>query len=361
MSGTDVFREKARFCRALDGVRIAYAIHGVGPPLILGKNWISHLQYDWDDPILGHLLDALGRVATVVRYDERGYGLSDWEVEDFSLQARFGDLEAVAAAAGFGRYALMAMGQTGQVAIGHAARNPERVTRLILNGTFAGVTDEYRATFEEYFATLVQIVRFGWTLPDSRFRRVFTESMVPGATESQKTWFDKLQPLVTTKDVAISAAHVRQDTDVIGLLGEVAVPTLVLHALGNRMTPFEQGRLMAAHIPDAHLVALKSENIAPLASEPAWQVWLEEVTKFLEPERASLTTRSAQSEPVEQLTERETELLHLVADGLTNDEIAEQLILSARTVERHLSNVYRKLGVSGKAARAAAVAHILRN
>jgi DNA-binding NarL/FixJ family response regulator len=127
------------------------------------------------------------------------------------------------------------------------------------------------------------------------------------------------------------------------------------------MAPFEQGRLMAAHIPDAHLVALESENMSPLANESAWQVLLKEVTGFLEPDRGSILTRSARSQPAEQLTEREVELLHLVADGLTNDEIAEQLTLSARTVERHLSNVYRKLGVSGRAARAAAVAHILRN
>lgn len=155
MSELGASREVVRFCRALDEVRIAYAIHGKGPPLILGKHWISHLQYDWDDPMLGHLLDALGRFVTVVRYDERGYGLSDWEPGDFSLEARLGDLEAVAAAAGLDRYAVMAMGQAGQVVISHAAQHPERVTRLILNGTYAGVTDEYRETFEEYFATLV--------------------------------------------------------------------------------------------------------------------------------------------------------------------------------------------------------------
>ena len=361
MRGRGASREVVRFCRAQDGVRIAYAVHGNGPPLILGKNWISHLQYDWDDPVLGHILSALGRVATVVRYDERGYGLSDWEPEDFSLEARLDDLQAVAAAAGFDRYAVMAMGQAGQVAISHAAQHPERVTRLILNGTFAGVTNEYRARFEQYFATLVQIVRFGWTLPDSRFRRVFSESMVPGATESQKRWIDELQPLVTSKDTAITAAQARQKVDVMNLLADVAVPTLVLHARGNRMAPFEQGRLMAAHIPDAHLVALESENMSPLANESAWQVWLKEVTGFLQPDRGSHLTRSVRSEPMEQLTEREVELLHLVADGLTNDEIAEQLTLSARTVERHLSNVYRKLGVSGKAARAAAVAYILRS
>jgi len=361
MRGPGEAREVVRFCRAQDGVRIAYAVHGNGPPLILGKNWISHLQYDWDDPMLGHLLGALGRVVTVVRYDERGYGLSDWEPEDFSLEARLGDLEAVAVAVGFDRYAVMAMGQAGQVAISHAAQHPERVTRLVLNGTFAGVADEYRASFEQYFATLVQIVRFGWTHTDSRFRRVFSESMAPGATESQKRWIDELQPLVTSKDTAIAAAQVRQNTDVMGLLVDVVVPTLVLHTRGNRMAPFEQGRLMAAHIPDARLVALESENMTPLAGESAWQVWLEEVTKFLEHDRASTPTQSPRSVPVEKLTEREVELLHLVADGLTNDEIAEQLTLSARTVERHLSNVYRKLGVSGRAARAAAVAHILRN
>lgn len=360
MSGPGVPREKIRFCRGSDGVRIAYAVHGVGPPLILGKNWISHLQYDWDDPMLGHVLDALGRVATVVRYDERGYGLSDWDLEDFSLEARVGDLEAVAAAAGVDRYALMAMGQAGQIAISHAAQHPEKVTRLILNGTFAGVTDEYRERFEEYFATLVQIVRFGWTLPDSRFRRVFSESMVPGATESQKRWIDELQPLVTTSEVAIAAAQARQDSDVIDLLGDVIMPTLVLHARGNRMAPFEQGRLMAAQISDAHLVALESENMSPLASEQAWHIWLDEVTRFLEPDRTFLTNSPAQLEPLRQLTEREIELLHLVADGLTNDEIAQRLALSPRTVERHLSNTYTKLGVSGRAARAAAVAYILK-
>lgn len=361
MSDVHASRDVVRFCRAHDGVRIAYAIHGNGPPLILGKHWISHLQYDWDDPMLGHLLDALGRSVTVVRYDERGYGLSDWEPGDFSLQARLGDLEAVAAAAGFDRYALMAMGQAGQVAISHAVQHPERVTRLILNGTYAGVTDEYRETFEEYFETLVQIVRFGWTHPDSRFRRVFSESMIPGGSEGQKRWIDDLQPLVTSTDTAIIAGQSRQEVDVMDLLVDVAVPTLVLHARENRMAPFEQGRLMAARIPGARLVALESENVTPLAAESAWQVWLEAVNGFLETDRTATPARSVRSEPIEQLTEREVELLYLVAEGLTNNEIAEQLALSARTVERHLSNVYRKLGVSGRAGRAAAVAHILKN
>lgn len=359
MSSSGGRRDHVRFCRAPDGVRIAYAVHGDGPPILMNKMWISHLQYDREDPMLAHLLEALGRTATVVRYDERGYGLSDWDAEDLSLDARVCDLEAVAGAAGLERYAVLAMGQGGQVAISHAARRPERVTRLILNGTFAGVTDEYRARFEEYFETLVQVVRFGWTLPDSRFRRVFTEGLIPEATERQKRWVDELQPRCTSRDTAIRAALARRDEDVTDRLAEVHAPTLVLHTRGNRMAPFEQGRLMASTIPDARLVPLDSENSLVLESEPAWRVWREEVGRFLSRDRSSRPPRVAGAGATAELTEREVELLHLVAEGLTNDEIAERLTLSARTVERHLSNIYRKLGVSGRSGRAAAVAHIL--
>ena len=359
MGDAGVHRGQVRFCRAADGVRIAYAVHGDGAPILITKTWISHLQYDHEDPVLGHLLEALGRIATVVRYDERGYGLSDWDAEDLSFEARVGDLEAVADATGFERYALMGMGQGGQVVIDHAARRPERVTRMILNGTYAGVTDEYRARFEVYFDTLVQIVRFGWTLPDSRFRRVFTDSLIPGGTEAQKGWVDDVQPRCTSRDTAIRAALARRDIDVTHLLGEVEAPTLVLHSRGNRMAPFEQGRLMASKIPNAQFVPLDSDNSCPLATEPAWSLWLEEVSRFLAPERSAPPVRSSRTERAEELTPREVELLHLVAEGLTNDEIADRLTLSARTVERHLSNIYRKLGVSGRSARAAAVAHVL--
>lgn len=136
MGNAGVQREQVRFCRAADGVRIGYAVHGDGPPILITKTWISHLQYDREDPMLGHLLVALGRIVTVVRYDERGYGLSDWDAEDLSLEARLGDLEAVADAAGFERYAVMGMGQGGQVVISHAARSPQRVTRMICARTF---------------------------------------------------------------------------------------------------------------------------------------------------------------------------------------------------------------------------------
>lgn len=350
--------EQVRFCVSADGTRIAFAVHGDGPPLLLTKTWISHLQYDRADPMLGHLLEELGKVATVVRYDERGYGLSDWDAEDLSLEARIEDLQAVAAAANLERFALMGMGQGGQVAISHAARHGDSVTRLILSGTYAGVAPDYRDQFDEYFETLVQVVRYGWELPDSRFRRVFTESLIPDGTEQQKRWVDDLQPRCTSSDTAIRGARARRALDVTAELSSIAAPTLVLHSRGNRMTPFDQGRLLASSIPEASFVPIDSNNSVLLAQDPAWAIWLDEVVRFLAHDHEPAS--SPQRAPNEPLTERELELLHLVADGLTNEQIAAQLSLSPRTVERHVSNIYRKLNVSGRAARAAAVAHLLR-
>jgi len=131
--------QSIKFCRAPDGVRIAYAVHGSGPPLLVSTCWLSQLQYDWESPVWQHFLRDLGRFATVIRYDERGHGLSDWEVRDYGLEARIGDLEAVADDVGFDRFALMAMSQGGPPAIEYAVRHPERLTRLLFYGSSAAL------------------------------------------------------------------------------------------------------------------------------------------------------------------------------------------------------------------------------
>src|ERR1700760_1722772 len=129
--------QQVRFCRAPDGTRIAYAVHGHGPPLLISTCWLSHLQFDWESPVWRHFLVDLGRFATVIRFDERGHGLSDWDVADHGLGARIGDLEAVADAAGFPRFGLMAMAQGGPVAISYVARHPGRVSRLLFYGSYS--------------------------------------------------------------------------------------------------------------------------------------------------------------------------------------------------------------------------------
>jgi pimeloyl-ACP methyl ester carboxylesterase/DNA-binding CsgD family transcriptional regulator len=323
--------------------------------LLVNTCWLSHLQHDWQSPVWRHFVAELGELASVTRYDERGFGLSDWDVEDFSLDARVADLDAVVAAAGLNRFALLGMAQGGPVAIAYAHRYPQRVSRLILFATYAaGSRGPDQLAMEEAFA---HMIRVGWARPDAVFRRVFTNLIIPGATEEQMCWFDELQRMSTSADVLLAARQERLKTDVTGLLSELTVPTVVLHGRHEQMVEFSEARVLASSIPGARLVPLESANHILLADEPAWQVFRDEVAAFLEPDR---TVGADVATAVEPLTARELDVLRLAAAGLDNEAIAGRLSLSARTVERHLSNVYVKLGVSGRVARAAAVAYVLR-
>jgi len=347
--------QQIRFCRSADGSKIAYARHGEGPPLVVAACWLSHLQFDWESPVWRHWVEQLGKISTMVRYDERGFGLSDWEVDDFSFDARIADLEAVVDDAGLERFALLGMAQGGQVAIAYAARHPERVSRLILHSCYAAMLpDPGAAEMEEAF---VQMIKVGWARPESEFRRVFTSLMIPGATQEQMTWLDALQRVATSTSNAVRSREARKGIDVTDLLTQLNIPTLVLHARQERMNRFEDGRNLAARIPNARLAALDSANHILLADEPAWPVFLAEMTAFIEPDAASPRSRDA----VRSLTGRERDVLRLAATGEDNDGIARALSLSPRTVERHLQNAYLKLGVTGRSARAAAVAALLSN
>lgn len=352
--------QQVRFCRAPDGVRIAYAVHGTGPVLVIGTCWLSHLQFDWESPVWRHFLADLGRFATIVRYDERGHGLSDWDVADFGLEARIGDLEAVVDHAGLDRFALMGMAQGGPVVIEYAARHPERVSRLLFYDSYAGAMRDPTPEDLELGEAFEQMIKVGWARPDSAFRRVFTSLMIPNATEEQMRWLDDLQRVAVSASNAYVSRQQRSRADASALLPALDVPTLVLHARGDRMNDFAEGRYLASEIRGARLVALESDNHILLEDEPAWPVFVEEVRAFLEPDRA--TAPAGDAAPVDVaalLSERELEVLRLAATGSDNEAIAGHLTLSVRTVERHLQNVYAKLGVAGRSARAAAVARLL--
>lgn len=347
--------QDVRFCRAPDGVRIAYAVHGTGPPLVVNTCWLSHLQYDWQSPVYRHFLEELGRFATVIRYDERGYGLSDWDVSDLSFPTRVADLEAVVEAAGLERFALLGMSQGGPVAIAYAHRHRERVSRLVLYATHS--TPARRPEDAELMDTFVQLMRVGWARPDALFRRVFTSTLIPNATEEQMRWIDELQRMSTSAETAAAALVERRKVDVTEILPELDLPCLVLVSRGDKtVNSLAEARLLASSIPAATLVPLESDNHILLADEAAWPVFMAEVTEFLAPDRRFSLSASLPADP---LTGREVEVLRLAAEGLDNATIADRLTLSVRTVERHLSNAYLKLGVTGKTARTAAVAHIL--
>ncbi|HEU4331014.1 MAG TPA: alpha/beta fold hydrolase [Lapillicoccus sp.] len=348
--------QEVRFCRSADGVRIAYAVHGSGPPLLISTCWLSHLQFDWESPVWRHFLADLGRFATVIRFDERGYGLSDWDVSDFSLDMRVADLEAVAEDAGYPRFALMAMAQGGPVAIRYAAEHPERVTRLLFYNSYADAARDVTPEEEEVEDTFDQMIKVGWARPDSTFRRVFTSMLIPAATEEQKGWLDDLMRASASASSAYASRHERRHHGASECLPRITAPTLVIHATGERINGFDEGRFLATSIRGARLVPLDSENHIILEDEPAWPVFVNEVEQFLAPDRQTL----APTTPLA-LSAREREVLTLAARGLDNDDIAHELQLSVRTVERHLQNVYVKLDVQGKSARAAAVARLLTN
>jgi pimeloyl-ACP methyl ester carboxylesterase/DNA-binding CsgD family transcriptional regulator len=343
--------QQVRFCQAPDGVRIAYAVSGTGPPMVVSTCWLSHLQHDWESPVWRHFLDEIGRFVTIVRYDERGYGLSDWDVTDFSLEARIGDLEAVADDAGFAGFALMGMAQGGPPAIAYATRHPERVTRLLFYGSYAGAIASPEE--EEELRAFVQLIKVGWGRPQHHFRRVFTSMMIPGATEEQMRWLDELQRVAASAGTASTALWERSKADTSDLLSDLDVPTLVLHSLRDQMNEFEYGRRLATGIRGARLVALDSDNHIVLGDEPAWPVFVDEVRRFVAPDGLPTPAHDG-------LSPREREVLALVAQGRSNDQIAVELYLSVRTVERHLANSYAKLGLHGPSARAAAAAALAR-
>jgi pimeloyl-ACP methyl ester carboxylesterase/DNA-binding CsgD family transcriptional regulator len=352
-------RQEVRFCRAPDGVRIAYAVHGAGPPMVVDSCWLSHLQYDWQSPVWRHYLAEWGRDHTVIRFDERGHGLSDRGVTDHSLEARLGDLEAVVEDAGLDRFVLQAMAQGGPVAIAYAAKHPERVSRLVFYGSYSGQQSK-DPTEAEMNDTLDALIKVGWARPDSAFRRVFTSLMIPRATEEQHTWLDELQRVATDAETARTSRRQRLAADSSALLGALDLPTLVIHSRGDRMNDFEEARYLAAGIDGARLVALESDKHIVLEDEAAWPVYVAELRDFLAPDGASgEVAPGAARDALDQLSTREVEILRLAATGLDNDAIADELTLSVRTVERHLSNIYAKLDLHGKSARAGAVARLL--
>jgi pimeloyl-ACP methyl ester carboxylesterase/DNA-binding CsgD family transcriptional regulator len=347
-----------RFARSADGVNIAYAVHGSGPPLLIDACWLSHLQFDWESPVWRHYLVELGKVATVIRYDERGHGLSDRKVADHSLDARVADIEAVVEDAGLDRFALLAMAQGGPVTIEYAARHPERLTRLVFYGSYSGAQAAATPEEMELLAAFEALIKVGWARPTSEFRRVFSSMMIPGGTEEQMRWLDDLQQRACDTETAVISRAQRQVEDSTWRLPELDLPTLVIHSRGDQMNPFHHARHLAAGIRGARLVGLDSNNHIVLADEPAWPAFVREITEFIEPDRQP-NVDVVCDDIAALISPRELDILRLAAAGHDNDAIAAELFLSVRTVERHMQNVYAKLGLSGRTARTAAVARLL--
>jgi pimeloyl-ACP methyl ester carboxylesterase/DNA-binding winged helix-turn-helix (wHTH) protein len=277
-------RQHIAFCRASDGVRLAYAVVGEGPPLVRAANWMTHLGYDIESPVWKHWVRDLSRTHQFIRYDERGCGLSDWDARDFTFDDWVADLESVVEALGLDRFPLLGVSQGGAVAVAYAARHPERVSKLVLCGAYArGRAVRAVGEDEKRAAALdLDLARVGWGRDDPAFRQVFAAQFLPDGTRADWAAFDQLQRRTTSGENAVRFLEEFGRIDVRDAAREVSCPTLIMHSRDDHRVPMLFGEELAALIPDSRLVALSSNNHLLTATEPAWQVFCSELDTFLE-------------------------------------------------------------------------------
>jgi pimeloyl-ACP methyl ester carboxylesterase/DNA-binding CsgD family transcriptional regulator len=278
------------FCKSFDGSRIALAIAGNGPPLVRVANYMCHLEYDWKSPVWAHWLEEWTRDHTLITSDERGSGLSDWDVEDVSFEAWVRDLEAVVDAVGLRRFPLFAMSQAGAVAVAYAARHPEKVSRLILLGAYARGWLNRDLTEEqiEEEKLMIALMRIGWGRENPAFRQVFATQLFPEATTEELRALEQQMRVSVSPENAVRLESEMHRVDVRRLAPGVRAPTLILHARADGGVPFEEGRLLASLIPKAQFVALESKNHLLTANEPAWRDFQQIFRGFLAADQGEL-------------------------------------------------------------------------
>ena len=340
-------RSQVQFVHAHDGARLACARSGQGALLIRPAAWIGAIEHDARNPVLGPLQAALGAQQQVLRYDDRGCGLSDPQLPADLFDSWVRDLEAVADGCGSSRFALLGIAQGAAVAVAYAARHPERVSRLVLHGAYARgrrVRDRSAAAAAEA-DTLVRLAELGWDRRDESFRQFFTSQIMPGGTREQHARFNEIQGLATSAAKAAAWMRACDGIDVSDRLGQVRCPTLVLHSRHDRCVPFEEGRFLASAIADAELVPLTSLNHLLLDSDPEWPRWLSRVQQFL----AADASKAAAAGACAALTGRQRDLVELLAQGRDNTQIAATLGLSEKTVRNQVSMLFDRLGVESRA------------
>ncbi len=350
--------QEIRFCTAPDGVQIAYSLVGNGPPLVKAPNWLTHLEFEWSSPVWSHWWEELAKNHTLVRFDQRGSGLSERDVAEQSFDTWVSDLGTVVDHVGLEQFALLGISQGGAIAVTYAVRNPGRVSRMVLYGAY-GRGEAKRGGRPEEIEALRTLTRAGWGRDDPAYRQMFTSRFMPGATLEQMRWFNDLQRVSTSGENAANVMAASAQIDVLPILGDVDVPTLVLHARDDAQVPFEQGRQLAAMISGSRFVPLEGSNHLILAIEPGWETVIGEVRAFLDSgssgvEEPMTGAVLADTKPMPAgLTPREGEVLKLIASGQSNRDIAGELFITTNTVANHVKNILSKTGSANRTEAAA--------
>ena len=335
--------QQVRFCKSFDGVEIAYAVSGNGPPVVMLPTWLTHLEYQWRTVAWGPWLEALSSRYTLVRFDPRGCGLSDRDADNLSFESSVRDLEAVVDAVGLDRFSMVGICQGGPLAIEFTARQPARVHKLVLYGTYARGKNRRPIPMEPEKAKLMlELMEVGWAQEDHAFMRVFATQFQPeGSIEHLRSWCE-LQRVATSAANAVRLTRFTFDVDVQESAARITCPTLVVHPDRDAAVPVEEGRLLAQLIPGARFLQLSSPNHFLLRDEPARATLVEALHAFL-------PLPAGDEGSFAGLTGREKELLHFLARGLDNCQIAAHLEISEKTVRNHVSSIFTKLEVQTRA------------
>jgi pimeloyl-ACP methyl ester carboxylesterase/DNA-binding CsgD family transcriptional regulator len=332
-----------RFCRTSDGVQLATACYGSGPPFVRSSTWLTHVERDPGSTINQQWIREFSRDRCYVTYDERGCGLSSRHPPEISFEAWVSDLETVVDSLGLDTFPLLGVSQGAAIAIAYAARHPERVTGLVLFGGFATAyfsTLNPDPQIRQEAETLIKAVELGWGRGSAAFRKVFVNQFIPNATPAQQQEFDEYSLLTATPEVAAAITRVNFGINVRDEAARVKCPTLVLHSRGDQLVSFEQGRKIAGLVPGARFVPVDCANHIPLDGEACWPGVVREVREFLGDSSAVRTER---------LTPRQISVLMQVAAGKTDKQIARELGLSPRTVEMHVAGAMKALSASTRA------------
>ena len=341
-------KQHVGFCTSADGVRIALARSGAGPPLVRVANWFTHLDLDRQSAVWRHWFEFLSDGRTLIRYDPRGSGLSDRNVDDFSLDRWIDDLDAVVARAGLTRFALIGLCQGGAVAAAYAARYPDRVSRLVLYDSypFGAHAEGAPDKLVQEARALAEMIEVGWGKRTGAFREIFANLLMPEAGKDALKWIGEMQRRSASARTARLMWDAFNTFDIRERAADIEAPTLVFHGRRDAMVPFEAGRQLASLIPDARFVPLETNNHILLPDEDAWKTFCREIDDFLEPEA---TADRASHTALDTLTPREVEVLDGLARGLGNDELGDLLRISEKTVRNHVSTIFSKLGVATRA------------
>jgi len=271
-----------RYLLSGDGLSIAYADVGEGYPLVFAGSWMTHLEKDWENPMARHFLTHLAREFTIIRYDQRGIGMSDWDGVSYSVDKIVDDMARVIDRYEYEKVAILGASQGAVASIAYAVRHPDRVSHLILHGGYVrGRRRRNDPEAEAQSQALATLIRQGWAAKNPAFRQMITSMFMPEASPEEASWFNDFQMTSSTAENMSKVREFYDDVDISGLLEQVSTPTLVIHCSEDAISPITEGKFIASRISNSEFVLLKSNNHMIFENEPDFPLFLSSIRRFI--------------------------------------------------------------------------------